>query len=115
MSTFEQQVAEAQMWCESPRFSGLRRLYSARSIAEQQGTIANDYTVARNAAEAFYARLRRALRRAQADHDVRSVLAGPGRRDEADGHRGHLPRRMGDVGQGLDAGRPWTGPRELSA
>jgi isocitrate lyase len=58
MATFEQQVADAQTWCDSSRFSGLRRLYSARAIAEQQGTIANDYTVARRAAEDFYARLR---------------------------------------------------------
>ena len=53
---------------------------------------------------AFYARLRRAVRRGQADHDLRPLLAGAGRGDEADGDRGHLPRRLGDVGQGL--GRP---------
>src|SRR6185295_15834046 len=34
------------------------RLYSARQVAEQRGTIPSDYTVAREAAEAFHARLR---------------------------------------------------------
>jgi isocitrate lyase len=58
MGAFDQQVAAAKVWCEQPRFSRLRRLYAARSIAEQQGTIGADYTVAREAAEAFYARLR---------------------------------------------------------
>ncbi|MGZ8710009.1 MAG: isocitrate lyase/phosphoenolpyruvate mutase family protein, partial [Thermoanaerobaculia bacterium] len=58
MSTFEQQVAETQKWFESPRFEGILRLYSARQIVEQRGTIANDYTVARDAAEAFHPRLR---------------------------------------------------------
>ena len=34
------------------------RLYSARQVVEQRGTIAHDYTVAREAAAAFYDRLR---------------------------------------------------------
>ncbi len=58
MSTFEQQIAETQKWFDSPRFEGIIRLYSARQIVEQRGTIANDYTVAREAAEAFHPRLR---------------------------------------------------------
>lgn len=58
MSTFEQQVTETQKWFDSPRFEGIIRLYSARQIVEQRGTIANDYTVAREAAEAFHPRLR---------------------------------------------------------
>lgn len=58
MKTFEQRVADAAAWIEQPRFKGVRRLYNARGIAEQQGAIDNDYTVAREAAEAFYARLR---------------------------------------------------------
>ncbi|MGH7792706.1 MAG: hypothetical protein ACREOB_10390, partial [Thermodesulfobacteriota bacterium] len=33
------------------------RLYSARQVAQQRGTIEMDYPVARNAAEAFYNRL----------------------------------------------------------
>jgi len=58
MTTFDQQVAAAQQWFASPRFAGIVRLYSPREVAEQQGTISNDYTVARRTAEEFYARLR---------------------------------------------------------
>jgi isocitrate lyase len=55
---FDQQVAAAKEWFASPRFSGIVRLYSPRQVAEQQGTLSGDYTVARRAAEEFYARLR---------------------------------------------------------
>jgi len=58
MSAFEDQVAAARQWMESPRFSGIRRLYSARQVVEQRGTIPAAYPVAEAAAEAFYARLR---------------------------------------------------------
>lgn len=58
MSSFEENVVETQKWMDSPRFAGITRLYSARQVVEQRGSIATSYTVARNAAEAFYARLR---------------------------------------------------------
>ncbi|HVP42646.1 MAG TPA: isocitrate lyase, partial [Terriglobales bacterium] len=58
MTIFDQQVEAVQRWFASPRFAGIVRLYSAREVAEQQGTIASDCTVARKAAEEFYARLR---------------------------------------------------------
>jgi isocitrate lyase len=58
LSTFDQQVADAEQWFASPRFAGIVRLYSPREVAEQQGLIPSDYTVARRAAEDFYARLR---------------------------------------------------------
>ena len=58
VTSIEQQAAAAREWFESPRFAGIVRLYSPREVAEQQGTIRNDYTVARTAAEGFYARLR---------------------------------------------------------
>ncbi|MBZ5648767.1 MAG: isocitrate lyase ICL2 [Acidobacteriia bacterium] len=58
MTMFDQQVAAAKVWFSSPRFAGIVRLYSPRQVAEQQGTISGDYTVARRAAEGFYARLR---------------------------------------------------------
>jgi len=45
-------------WFDSPRFAGIVRLHTAREVAEQQGTIPHDHTIARSAAEAFYARLR---------------------------------------------------------
>ena len=56
-SSFESEVAETARWLASPRFEGITRLYSARQVAEQRGTIQADYTVARMAAEQFYARL----------------------------------------------------------
>ncbi len=55
---FEQQVAAAKEWFARPRFDGITRLYSPRQVAEQQGSFSGDYTVAREAAEAFYVRLR---------------------------------------------------------
>jgi isocitrate lyase len=58
MSSFENEIAATQKWFDSPRFAGLIRLYTARQVVEQRGTIAHDYTVAREAAAAFYDRLR---------------------------------------------------------
>ncbi len=58
MNVFEQQVAAAKEWFARPRFDGIVRLYSPRQVAEQQGTIDHDYSVAGKAAEEFYARLR---------------------------------------------------------
>ncbi|MGV0789536.1 isocitrate lyase ICL2 [Mycolicibacterium sp. XJ2] len=55
---FDQEVAATQRYFDSPRFDGIIRLYSARQVAEQRGTIPSDYTVAREAATAFYERLR---------------------------------------------------------
>jgi isocitrate/methylisocitrate lyase len=56
MSSFE--INETQEWFESPRFAGIVRLYSASQVVEQRGTIGHDYTIAREAAAAFYDRLR---------------------------------------------------------
>ena len=58
MSTFEEKVTAARKWFEDRRFEGIVRLYSPREVAEQQGTIDNDYTIAREAADGFHARLR---------------------------------------------------------
>lgn len=55
---FEQDVAATQEYFDSPRFEGITRLYSARQVAEQRGTIPSDYLVAREAATAFFPRLR---------------------------------------------------------
>ncbi|CAM4320516.1 Isocitrate lyase [Mycobacterium basiliense] len=55
---FEQDVAETQRYFDSSRFAGITRLYTARQVVEQRGTIPNEYTVARDAAAAFYPRLR---------------------------------------------------------
>jgi isocitrate lyase len=58
MDMFNQQISAANQWFANPRFDGIIRLYSPHQVAEQQGTIRGDYTVARKAAEEFYARLR---------------------------------------------------------
>ena len=58
MKTLNDQIAETQEWFDSPRFAGITRLYSARQIVAQRGTIPNEYTIARDAAAAFYDRLR---------------------------------------------------------
>ncbi len=58
MTAFDQQVAAAEQWFASARFTGIVRLYSPREVAEQQGTIFGDYAVARRTAEQFYALLR---------------------------------------------------------
>jgi isocitrate lyase len=55
---FEKDTAATQRYFDSPRFDGIIRLYSARQVVEQRGTIPSDYIVAREAAEAFYPRLR---------------------------------------------------------
>jgi isocitrate lyase len=65
MSTFEAEIAETARWMTSPRFTGITRLYSARQVVEQRGTIPVDYTVARLAAEQFYGRLRELYARRQ--------------------------------------------------
>jgi len=58
MTSFDHDVAAARAWMGSPRFDGILRLYSARQVVEQRGTIASDYTVAREASSAFFSRLR---------------------------------------------------------
>jgi isocitrate lyase len=58
MSTFDHEVAEMRRWFESPRFAGVRRLYTAREVVEQRGSIRCEYPVARDGAAAFHARLR---------------------------------------------------------
>src|SRR5271154_6179298 len=55
---FEQDVAATQRYFDGSRFARITRLFTARQVAEQRGTIPTDYTVARDAAAAFYVRLR---------------------------------------------------------
>jgi isocitrate lyase len=58
MPTFEEEVVETEKWFSTPRFQEITRLYPPRTVVQQRGTIRNGYPVARDAAEAFYARLR---------------------------------------------------------
>src|SRR3569833_1848035 len=55
---FERDVADTQHYLDSPRFEGIIRLFTARQVVEQRGTIPTDYTIAHEAATAFYPRLR---------------------------------------------------------
>ena len=58
MRFLDDEVRDVQAYFDSARFEGITRLYSARQIAAQRGTIRRDYTVAREAAEVFYPLLR---------------------------------------------------------
>ncbi len=58
MEWFSKEIKEIERWFAEPRFKGIRRLYSAREIAEQRGTVTVEYPVARDAAAQFYKRLR---------------------------------------------------------
>ena len=114
MIGFEREVEEMRRWFDSPRFAGLRRLYTAREVVEQRGTIRGDYAVARDAAEAFHARLRAALRGEEVHHHLRArTRPGQAVAMKRDGDRGHLPRRLGDERQGLRDEDP--GPRSSRA
>jgi len=57
-TVFEARIEACEGYMNGPRFAGVTRLYSPRQVAQQQGTIPQDYTVARDAAADFYARLR---------------------------------------------------------
>ena len=58
MGAFEDEVERLREWMSSERFAGTTRVHTARQVAEQRGTVPQDYTVARDAAEQFYDRLR---------------------------------------------------------
>ena len=56
--TIDRDIKEMREWFASPRFAGLERLHTPREVVEQRGAIRTDYTVARESAAAFHARLR---------------------------------------------------------
>ncbi|MGI9538582.1 MAG: isocitrate lyase ICL2 [Miltoncostaeaceae bacterium] len=59
MGTFEEEIDATRSWMAGDRFDGeITRLFSPRQVVEQQGTVGTDYTVARTAADGFYALLR---------------------------------------------------------
>lgn len=55
---FDAAIEKMDEWMKSPRFQEITRLYSARQVVEQQGSIPNEYVIARDAAEGFHQRLR---------------------------------------------------------
>ena len=57
-TTKRQDITTTEEYLRSARFEGITRLYSASQVVAQQGTIVIDYSVARQAAEAFYDQLR---------------------------------------------------------
>ena len=58
MGRFDDEVSATEEWMTSDRFSEITRLYTARQVVEQRGTIPSDYPIARKAAEDFYALLK---------------------------------------------------------
>ncbi len=59
MDQFEHDVLTTENWFDSERFRGITRLYTPRQVVGQQGTIANEYVIARDAASGFYDLLRK--------------------------------------------------------
>eukprot|EP01013_Petalomonas_cantuscygni_P030335 TRINITY_DN56300_c0_g1_i1.p1 TRINITY_DN56300_c0_g1~~TRINITY_DN56300_c0_g1_i1.p1 ORF type:complete len:1398 (-),score=445.34 TRINITY_DN56300_c0_g1_i1:415-4608(-) len=60
--TMSAALRAAEEYMSSPRFDGVKRVYTAREVAEQRGSFTDDYTVARDAAQAFHMRLRELFR-----------------------------------------------------
>jgi isocitrate lyase len=58
MAFLDSEIEATEAWFGSDRFSEITRLFTARQVVEQRGTIDQDYTVARVAAERFHTRLR---------------------------------------------------------
>lgn len=55
---FESEIKRTQEYFDSPRFKGKIRLYNARQVVEQRGTIQRDYTIAKQMSKEFYELLR---------------------------------------------------------
>ena len=55
---FRAQIERVQSWMQGPRFSEITRLYNARQVVEQQGSIIERYPIAEQAAAGFYSLLR---------------------------------------------------------
>ena len=58
MGLLESEAKRMKSYFLSQRFKGITRLYSAEQIVAQQGTIKDDYTIAKEASVKFYKRLR---------------------------------------------------------
>src|SRR6478672_9606862 len=66
MEALEQELKAVREWMSGERFTGITRVHTARQVIEQRGAVSTDYTVAREAAERFYTRLRELFTRGQA-------------------------------------------------
>jgi len=58
MKGFNQEIEATKDWFANPRFVETTRLYSARQVVEQRGTIWRDYSIAKKASKAFYEYMR---------------------------------------------------------
>jgi isocitrate lyase len=58
MEHLQKELSDTAEWMAHPRFDALTRLYSARQVIAQRGTIGCAYTVARLASQGFIERLR---------------------------------------------------------
>ena len=108
MRSFEQEIAATQQWFDSPRFAGIVRLYTARQVVEQRGTINSDYTVAREAAAAFHDHLRHLFAERKCITTFGPYSPGQAVAMKRMGiQKRDLPWRLGDLRQG----RPERGSR----
>ena len=87
MNNFEREVHETKQYFASPRFRGIRRLYSARQVVQQRGTLDTDYTVARVYSQQFFDRLRE--------------LFSKGEQITSFGPYSHISRWLGNFRQGI--------------
>jgi isocitrate lyase len=58
MKSYSEELENMRKWFYEPRFSEILRLHTPAQVVEQRGTIDVEYTIARETADAFYARLR---------------------------------------------------------
>jgi len=58
IDSFDMEVQNIKEYFDNPRFIGIRRLYSAVQVAQQTGTLHNDYPIAKRYSVDFYDRLR---------------------------------------------------------
>ena len=58
MNSLDQRISDMNEFMQTPRYKEITRLYSAQQVVQQQGTIENQYPIAKQAAEGFYSRLR---------------------------------------------------------
>ncbi len=65
MSLFEKEIKQTQEYFDSPRFMNITRLYSARQVVEQRGTIQREYSITRKMATEFYDLLRSLFKKGQ--------------------------------------------------
>jgi isocitrate/methylisocitrate lyase len=50
----KKEIEETKKWFAEPRFKDITRLFTARQVVEQRGSIGVDYSIARKAADGFY-------------------------------------------------------------